>query len=113
MLLAHQAILANSVVLASTPIIPVSPPVVVGCPLIDHGAIRHPDQENLHIGERAHIAVCILEFCVKWRMDAVSVRLRTHPSRAKQYKSGTSFFIWIAWGCSSVTVKQGSVMWPI
>jgi len=75
MLLAHQAILANSVVLASTRTAPAISSLVIGCPLIDHGAICPPDQGKFHIGERVHIAVCILEFCVKWRMDAVSVRL--------------------------------------
>lgn len=91
MLLAHQAILANSVALISTRVTPMSSRFVVGCPLIDHGAIRHLDHGKPHIPERAHIVVCILEFCGKWRMDAVSVRLRSHPSRAKQYKSGTAF----------------------
>lgn len=90
MLLAHQAILANSVVLASTRIVPVSPPVVVGCPLIDHGPIRYPEHGKLHIGERAHIAVCILEFCVKWHMDAVSVR-RCIPARRSNTKAGRAF----------------------
>jgi hypothetical protein len=82
----------HPVVLTSTRIAPVSSPLVVGCSLMDHGAIRHPDQGKLHIGERAYIAVCILEFCVKRCMDAVSVRLRS-PSQqgGSNTKSGTAF----------------------
>ncbi|MBR8226678.1 hypothetical protein [Burkholderia ambifaria] len=92
MLLAHQAILANSVVLASTRIAPVSSPLVVGCSLMDHGAIRHPDQGKLHIGERAYIAVCILEFCVKRCMDAVSVRLHSPSQQGEAIpKAGRAF----------------------
>ncbi len=33
--------------------------------MIDHGTVGHSDQRKLHIGERADIAVCILEFRVK------------------------------------------------
>ncbi|MDP9584183.1 UNVERIFIED_ORG: hypothetical protein J2791_003495 [Burkholderia contaminans] len=113
MLLAQQAILANSVVLTSTRIAPVSSPLVVGCSLMDHGAIRHPDQGKLHIGERAYIAVCILEFCVKWRMDAVSVRLRSPSQQGEAIQKRDELFHWDCQGYSSVTVNQGSVMWPI
>ncbi|WP_208450695.1 hypothetical protein, partial [Burkholderia ambifaria] len=112
MLLAQQAILANSVVLTSTRITPVSSPLVVGCPLIDHGAIRNPDKGKLHIGGRAYIAVCILEFCVKWRMDAVSVRLRSPSRQGEAKQKRDEFFIDVARGGSSVTVNQGSVMRP-
>ncbi len=92
MLLAQQAILANSVVLTSTRIAPVSPPVVVGCPLIGHGPIRYPEHGKLHIPERAHIAVCILEFCVKWRMDAVSVRLCSPSQQGEAIQKRNELF---------------------
>lgn len=104
MLLAHQAILANSVVLASTRIVPVSPPVVVGCPLINHGAIRHPDHGKPHIPERAHIAVCIREFCVKWRMDAVSVRLRSPSQQGEAIQKRDELF---HWDCHGIFVRDG------
>ncbi len=69
-----------------------SSPLVVGCSLMDHGAIRHPDQGKLHIGERAYIAVCILEFCVKRCMDAVSVRLRSPSQQGEAIpKAGRAF----------------------
>lgn len=104
MLLAQQAILANSVVLTSTRIAPVSSPLVVGCSLMDHGAIRHPDQGKLHIGERAHIAVCVLEFCVKWRMDAVSVRLRSPSQQGEAIQKRDELF---HWDCQGIFVRDG------
>ncbi|MET3553729.1 hypothetical protein ABIC50_003653 [Burkholderia sp. 567] len=50
---------------------------------------------------------------MKWRMDAVSVRLCSPSQQGEAIQKRNELFHLDCLGCSSVTVKQGSVMWPI
>ncbi len=70
MLLADQTILTNRVLLAAARIGPCCAAQLVSCSVINHDTVGHSDQRKLHIGKRADIAICILEFRMKRRTDA-------------------------------------------
>ncbi|WP_232467570.1 hypothetical protein, partial [Burkholderia ubonensis] len=62
--------------------------LLVGCPVVDHGAIGCTDQRELHVGERADVTFCILELRVERRSDTARVLLAGTPHRDSCVRGG-------------------------
>ncbi|WP_232463996.1 hypothetical protein, partial [Burkholderia ubonensis] len=90
-LIRHQSINAcdsESDLLPSARMIPASTVLLVGCPVVDHGAIGCTDQRELHVGERADVTFCILELRVERRSDTARVLLAGTPHRDSCVRGG-------------------------